>query len=394
LTLPGTAGNVAGLSVDTNRINHIMRIVLLGAPGSGKGTQSQRLVKEHGIPQISTGDLLRAAVANGTPLGVRAKEAMDAGKLVEDEIVLGMIRERLGEPDVANGFILDGFPRNLLQADALDALLTELGQPLDAVVQMDVEYDELMRRISGRRSCADCGAVFNVLTTPAGQIEQDKCPKTGAPHKLFQRPDDTEETVAKRLKVYEEKTRPLIDYYADKGILQTIDAEGDVEDVTERLEEALALASKQSQAGAEREEAPAKTAPARKKGPAKSAAVEAAATKEASSAKEAPARKKAVNKAPAKSTAEKAPGKSAPAKAAAKKAPGKGASAKAAAKKAPGKGASAKAAAKKAAGKAAAKGARRRTAVAKGGRKPKKAPVRRVPAKKKSVAKKAKKRAR
>ena len=114
-----------------------MRIVLLGAPGSGKGTQSQRLVKEHGIPQISTGDLLRAAVAKGTPLGVRAKEAMDAGKLVEDEIVLGMIRERLAEPDVANGFILDGFPRNLVQADALDALLTELGQPLDAVVQMD-----------------------------------------------------------------------------------------------------------------------------------------------------------------------------------------------------------------------------------------------------------------
>ena len=156
-----------------------MRIVLLGAPGSGKGTQSQRLVKEHGIPQISTGDLLRAAVAKGTPLGVRAKEAMDAGRLVEDEIVLGMIRERLAEPDVANGFILDGFPRNLLQADALDALLTELGQPLDAVVQMDVEYDELMRRISGRRSCADCGAVFNVLTTPAQQIENDKCPKTG-----------------------------------------------------------------------------------------------------------------------------------------------------------------------------------------------------------------------
>ena len=156
-----------------------MRIVLLGAPGSGKGTQSQRLVKEHGIPQISTGDLLRAAVAKGTPLGVRAKEAMDAGKLVEDEIVLGMIRERLAEPDVANGFILDGFPRNLAQADALDALLTELGQPLDAVVQMDVEYDELMRRISGRRTCADCGAVFNVLTTPAEQIEQRQVPEDG-----------------------------------------------------------------------------------------------------------------------------------------------------------------------------------------------------------------------
>jgi adenylate kinase len=350
LTLPGTAGNVAGLSVDTNRINYIMRIVLLGAPGSGKGTQSQRLVKEHGIPQISTGDLLRAAVANGTPLGVRAKEAMDAGKLVEDEIVLGMIRERLAEPDVANGFILDGFPRNLLQADALDALLTELGQPLDAVVQMDVEYDELMRRISGRRTCADCGAVFNVLTTPAAQIEHDKCPKTGEPHKLIQRPDDTEETVARRLKVYEEKTRPLIDYYNDKGILQTIDAEGDVEGVTERLEEALTLASKRSQDSGERKAAPAKRV----------------------AAKKASARKTAAKKAPAKK---------APAKAAAKKAPARSAVAK-------------KAPAKKAAGKAAAKGARRRTAVAKAGRKVKKAPVRRAPAKKKSVGKKAKRRSR
>src|SRR5665213_2002260 len=126
-----------------------MRIVLLGAPGSGKGTQSQRLVKQHGIPQISTGDLLRAAVSKGSPLGLQAKEAMDAGKLVDDEIVLGMIRERLADQDVQRGFILDGFPRNLTQAHALDALLSELGQPLDAVVQMDVEYTELMRRISG-----------------------------------------------------------------------------------------------------------------------------------------------------------------------------------------------------------------------------------------------------
>jgi adenylate kinase len=343
LTLPGTAGNVAGLSVDTNSINYIMRIVLLGAPGSGKGTQSQRLVKEHGIPQISTGDLLRAAVANGTPLGVRAKEAMDGGKLVEDEIVLGMIRERLAEPDVANGFILDGFPRNLLQADALDALLTELGQPLDAVVQMDVDYAELMRRISGRRSCADCGAVFNVLTTPAVQIEHDKCPKTGGPHKLIQRPDDTEETVAKRLKVYEEKTRPLIDYYNQKGILQTIDAEGDVEDVTERLEEALTAAA----AAAEQKAAPAKRAAAK-----------------------APAKKTAAKK---KAPAKKVPAKKGPAKAAVKKSPAKSAAAK-----------------KKAVGK----GARRRTAVAKVGRKAKKAPARRAPAKKKSVAKKAKKRVR
>lgn len=330
-----------------------MRIVLLGAPGSGKGTQSQRLVKEHGIPQISTGDLLRAAVANGTALGVRAKEAMDAGRLVEDEIVLGMIRERLAEPDAANGFILDGFPRNLLQADALDALLAELGQPLNAVVQMNVDYDELMRRISGRRTCADCGAVFNVLTTPAEQIEHDKCPKTGAPHKLFQRPDDTEETVANRLKVYEEKTRPLIGYYREKGILQTIDAEGDVGEVTERLEAALQASTTGGQKPA------AKKAPARKKAAKKSAAAPAATP--APAAKKAPATKTAAKKAPAKKSAAKKPaGKSAPTKAAGKK--------------------------------SAAKGARRRTSVAKPGRTAEKAPARRVVAKKTSVAKKAKKR--
>jgi adenylate kinase len=221
-----------------------MRIVLLGAPGSGKGTQSQRLVAQHGIPQISTGDLLRAAVAKGTPLGLKAKEAMDLGKLVEDEIVLGMIRERLAEPDVKNGFILDGFPRNLAQAHALDALLSELGQPLDAVVQMDVDYVELMRRISGRRSCPDCGRVFNLFSTPADQIGNETCPKTGEPHKWVQRPDDTEETVANRLKVYEEKTKPLIEFYRQKDVLQSINAEGDVDEITERLEKALRVAGK------------------------------------------------------------------------------------------------------------------------------------------------------
>lgn len=216
-----------------------MRIVLLGAPGSGKGTQSQRLVEHHAIPQISTGDLLRAAVAKGSPLGVKAREAMDAGRLVDDEIVLGMIRERLAEPDAQRGFILDGFPRNLAQAHALDALLRELGQPLDAVVQMDVEYGELLRRISGRRTCSDCGRVFNLFSTSAAQAQSRMCPKTGAPHRLFQRPDDNEATVAQRLKIYEEKTRPLVDFYRQHGMLRTIDAEGDVEVVTRRLEEAL-----------------------------------------------------------------------------------------------------------------------------------------------------------
>jgi len=218
-----------------------MRIVLLGAPGSGKGTQAQRLIEKYGIPQISTGDLLRAAVAQGTELGRRAKAAMDAGQLVADEIVLGMIRERLAQEDAQRGFILDGFPRNEAQAEALDSLLERLGQPLDAVVLMEVDQDELVRRISGRRTCQDCGRVFNVFTSPPAPGEI--CPRTGGEHRLFQRPDDNEATVAERLKVYEEKTRPLVDFYAARGILRRIDAQGELDEVTARLEAALAQAS-------------------------------------------------------------------------------------------------------------------------------------------------------
>ena len=237
-----------------------MRIVLLGAPGSGKGTQSQRLVKNHGIPQISTGDLLRAAVANGTELGLKAKEVMEAGRLVDDDIVLGMIRERLGETDAQRGFILDGFPRNLAQAQALGMLLAELRKPLDAVVQMNVDYGELTRRISGRRSCSECGRVFNVLTAPPEEAEKDICPKTGGPHRLFQRPDDNEATVAERLRVYDEKTKPLIDFYRQKGILREIDAEGEVDEITRRLEEALRSATPGGRAAGVKKAAARKTA--------------------------------------------------------------------------------------------------------------------------------------
>ena len=216
-----------------------MRIVLLGAPGSGKGTQSQRLVERLGIPQVSSGDLLRAAVARGTELGRRAKEAMDGGRLVDDSLVLQMIRERLGAGDTRRGFILDGFPRTLAQAEALERLLRDLTQPLDAVVQLEVDAAELVRRISGRRCCADCGRVFNLLTSPRTAIESELCPKTGAPHRLTQRPDDNEATVAERLRVYEEKTRPLIDFYRARGLLRVIDATGDVEEVSRRLGQAL-----------------------------------------------------------------------------------------------------------------------------------------------------------
>ena len=205
-----------------------MRIVLLGAPGSGKGTQSQLLVKAHQIPQISTGDLLREAVAKGADLGLRAKAAMDSGKLVDDATVLGMIRERIGRPDAARGFILDGFPRNIAQAEALEKLLEELGTPLDSVVLMNLDLGVLFKRLTGRRICQDCGRVFNIYTSPPADT-----------HRLIQRPDDKEEVIAKRLEVYEAQTKPLINYYEAAGLLRTVDADADVDTVFANIERAV-----------------------------------------------------------------------------------------------------------------------------------------------------------
>jgi adenylate kinase len=245
LTCTGLAGNVdalfRALFARTGPTPKIMRIVLLGPPGAGKGTQSQRLIERYGIPQISTGDLLRAARDQGTPLGLKAKEAMDAGRLVDDSIVLGMIRERLAQPDAARGFILDGFPRNLEQAQATEGLLAEIGQPLTAVVQLEVDNQELIRRIAGRRTCGDCGKVFNAFTSPPAADE--RCPKTGAAHRLTTRPDDNEATVTARLKVYDDKTRPLVEFYRARGLLRVINAEGDLDAVTARLEAALSSAT-------------------------------------------------------------------------------------------------------------------------------------------------------
>jgi adenylate kinase len=213
-----------------------MRLVLLGAPGSGKGTQAQRLQARHGVPQVSTGDLLREAVAAGTPLGRAAKVVMDAGQLVADDIMLGIIRERLARPDAARGFILDGFPRTIAQADGLGAILTELGQPIDAVVLLEIDADVLQQRMAGRRSCRRCGRVFHIVTNPPAPDE--RC-TDGQPHDLFQRPDDNEETVRRRLAVYCERTQPLIDYYARKGLLHRIDADGRLDEVDARLEAVL-----------------------------------------------------------------------------------------------------------------------------------------------------------
>src|ERR1700675_2086257 len=204
-----------------------MRIVLLGAPGSGKGTQSGLLVKTYGIPHISTGDLLREAVSKRTELGLRAKSAMEAGKLVDDATVLGMIRERLSRPDAVNGFILDGFPRNIPQAEALSKMLADMGTPLEAVVLLNLDLGILFKRLSGRRICESCGRVFNIYTAPAGALAH--CDQCGEKHRLIQRPDDKEDVIGKRLEVYEAQTKPLISHYTAAGLLRVVDADADVE---------------------------------------------------------------------------------------------------------------------------------------------------------------------
>ena len=213
-----------------------MRLVLLGAPGSGKGTQAQRLMADRGIPQISTGDLLRAAVKAGTELGQRAKSAMDAGELVSDDIVLGMIRERLAEPDTAEGFVLDGFPRNTAQAEALEGVLAEIDHPLDAAVLMQVDTEILMKRLSGRRTCSKSGKVLNIHFSPKEDIQAT----LDMGGELLQRDDDQEATIANRLKVYEEQTSPLIDYYSSQDKLVVVDAVGSMDEVQQRLLAAVA----------------------------------------------------------------------------------------------------------------------------------------------------------
>jgi len=212
-----------------------MRIVLLGAPGSGKGTQAKKLMAERNIPQISTGDMLRAAVAAGSRFGQQAKATMDAGDLVSDDIMLGIISERLSEPDAQEGFILDGFPRTEKQALDLNDLLDELGQPLDAAVLMDVDFDILLKRLTGRRTCSLTGKLLNVYFS--SQEELDECTNGGG--ELEQREDDNEDVIKNRLDVYRTQTEPLIDYYESRGKLKTVNADGSIDVVYERFKSAI-----------------------------------------------------------------------------------------------------------------------------------------------------------
>lgn len=208
-----------------------MRIVLLGAPGSGKGTQARKLMGDRNIPQISTGDMLRAAVRSGSRLGQQAKAIMDAGNLVSDDIMLGIISERLAEPDAREGFILDGFPRTEKQANDLHTLLDRLNKPLDAAVLMDVDFDVLMKRLTGRRTCSKTGKLLNIYFSP--QEELDACTEAGG--ELIQREDDNEETIGNRLDVYRRQTEPLIEFYRARDELKTVDADGAIDEVYERF---------------------------------------------------------------------------------------------------------------------------------------------------------------
>jgi adenylate kinase len=192
-------------------------VILLGGPGAGKGTQAERIVVDFKLPHVSTGEMLRAAVAKGTEMGREAQKYMESGQLVPDEVVIGVVRERLGEPDAAGGFLLDGFPRTVPQAEALDVMLADTGREITHVVLIDVPADELVQRIAGRRTCAACGKIYNITFDPP---EADGvCDVDGG--ELTQRADDNEETVRNRIAVYERQTAPLIGYYTDKGVLKS-----------------------------------------------------------------------------------------------------------------------------------------------------------------------------
>ena len=209
-----------------------MRLIFLGAPGVGKGTQAEQLASKFGYPKISTGDILREAVRNKTDLGIQAKAFMDQGQLVPDRVVIGLVKEKLAEPAAAKGFLLDGFPRTQEQAAELEKMLQAKGQPIDAVINVRVPREEVVRRLSGRRNCPKCQAVFHVdFASPARNGRCDRCETD-----LVQRSDDRPETVEARLNVYDEQTAPLIDYYRGRGLLSELNGSGSIEDVQHRLQ--------------------------------------------------------------------------------------------------------------------------------------------------------------
>jgi len=211
------------------------RVIFLGAPGAGKGTQARALAAEWRVPQVATGDMLREAAAAKTALGLEAKRYMDSGGLVPDEVVIGLVEERLARPDAAGGFVLDGFPRTAAQAEALDAMLKRSGQALDRVVFLDVGREELLRRLTGRRTCGQCGTAFHLVSAPPRTA--GRCDKCGG--ELTQRSDDTREAVANRLDVYENQTAPLLAYYRQRGLLASVAGEGAMGDVAADIRKAV-----------------------------------------------------------------------------------------------------------------------------------------------------------
>ncbi len=214
-----------------------MYLVLIGPPGSGKGTQAKRMAEELGFVHLSTGDILREAVREGTPLGLEAKKYMEEGRLVPDEVVIGIVRERLRSPECEKGVVFDGFPRTISQAEALDRILEELGRRLDRVVEVEVSEEEVLRRLTGRRTCRNCGAMYHVFFEPP-KVE-GVCDKCGGP--LYQREDDKEDVIKERLRVYRKDTEPLISYYEKKGVLVKVKGEGPIEEVKQRLLEAIGV---------------------------------------------------------------------------------------------------------------------------------------------------------